>query len=104
MQKLTNEFNKAVVKKGETFCIELPSNPTAGYTWDLKLKEGKASLVMKDFLHDVPWGPMSYGAGGKEVFVYKAEEAGTIEIDATYGRNQDKKPPVKTQGFSVTVK
>ncbi len=76
MQKLTKEFNKASVKKGEYFAIELlDSNPSTGYGWDLQLKAGKASLVAEDYISDAKPGSMVYGGGGKEVFVFKAEEA-----------------------------
>ena len=104
MQKLTMEFNKVSVAKGEYFAIELPSNPATGYRWDLQLKAGKASLVMNDYITDAQPGSMLVGGGGKEVFVYKAEESGTIEIDAQYKRDWENKPPAKLQGFSVTVK
>ena len=104
MKKLTEEFNKASVAKGEHFAIMLDSNPSTGYGWDVQLKAGKASLVAEDYISDAKPGSMVYGGGGKEVFVFKAEEAGTIEIEAQYKRSWENKPPLKSQGFSVTVK
>ena len=104
MKKLTEEFNKVTVAKGESFSIELVSNPSTGYAWDLKLKAGKASLVKEDFISDAPRSSMVCGAGGKEVFVFKAEESGIIEIAADYKRSWEKVPPVKSQSFRITVK
>lgn len=103
MKKLTEAFNKVTVAKGETFAIELESNPSTGYSWDLRLKAGKAKLVDEDFISSVS-EPEICGAGGKEVFVFKAEESGTIEIEAQYKRSWESKPPAKVQNFSVTVK
>ena len=104
MKKLTEDFNKVTVAKGETFSIELDSVPSAGYSWDLKLKAGKASLVKEDWVSDQPLDEEICG-GGKEVFVYKAEAAGTIEIEAEYKRSWEKTtPPLKSQRFNITVK
>jgi inhibitor of cysteine peptidase len=104
MKKLTEEFNKVSVVKGEHFAIELPSNLTTGYGWDVQLKAGKASLIMKDYVTDAKPGSMLVGGGGKEVFVYKAEETGVIDIEAQYKRDWENKPPAKVRNFSVTVK
>jgi inhibitor of cysteine peptidase len=104
MKKLTEEFNQVSVAKGETFAIELDSHPSTGYGWDVKLKAGKASLVKEDFISSAPPDSMVCGAGGKEIFIFKAEETGTIEIEAQYKRSWENKPPLKLQGFSITVK
>jgi len=104
MKKLTEEFNKVSVAKGEYFAIELKSNPSTGYGWDVQLKAGKASLVMKDYISDAQPGSMLVGGGGKQVFVYKAEEAGAIEIEAGYKRSWETTPPLKSKSFSITVK
>lgn len=101
MQKLTEEFNKATVKTGEAFVIMLPSNGSTGYGWNVEVKSGKASLLAKDFLQaSVP--PGMVGAGGKQVFVYRAEEPGAIEIEAKLQRPWEK-APAKTKSFWVTV-
>ena len=104
MKKLTEEFNKVTVAKGEMFSIELDSNPSTGYRWDLQLKAGKASLVDEDFISDAPKNSMVCGAGGKKVFIFKAEEAGTIEIDATYKRPWKSDGAAQSQSFKITVK
>ncbi len=104
MKTLTEAFNTATVAKGETFAIELDSNPTTGYAWDVKLKAGKASLLKEDFTSSAQPGSMVCGAGGKQVFIFKAEEAGTVEIEAQYKRAWENKPPAKLKNFTVTVK
>ena len=104
MQKLTEAFNTISVKKGETFTVELDSNPSTGYGWDLQLTAGKASLVKQDFRSSTPPGSMICGAGGTEIYTYKAEEMGTIELNADYKRSWEKNPPAKTCQFHVNVK
>ena len=101
MKTLTEAFNQAVVAKGEFFAIELESNSTTGYRWDLQLKAGKASLVQKDYVPDTP---MKIGTGGKETFVFKAEEAGAIEISAVYAQAWNHGAVAKSQTFTVAVK
>lgn len=103
MKTLTEQFNAATVKKGETFAIELTSNPTTGYTWDVKLKAGKASLVKKDYKSDSK-SPMVVGGGGKEVFIFKAEESGIVRIDAVHSRPWAPSPKDKSLRFGVTVR
>jgi predicted secreted protein len=105
MKKLTEEFNKASVKVGEAFVIILPSSTAStGYGWDVEVKSGKTSLLAKDFLQ--PAAPPglwpAIGAESKQVFVYRAEEPGTIEIEAKLQRPWEK-TPVKTKSFWVTV-
>jgi inhibitor of cysteine peptidase len=102
MKKLTEAFNKAVVVKGEIFAIELDSNGSTGYSWDLKLKAGKATFLRQDYFSDAPPDSMTFGGGGKSVYVYKAEEAGVIEITAEYKRVWEKNPPLKSLNFKVT--
>ncbi|MDE2337550.1 MAG: protease inhibitor I42 family protein [Alphaproteobacteria bacterium] len=103
MKKLTGQFNTATVKKGETFAIELGSNPSTGYSWDVQLKAGKASLVKTDYKPDSK-DPMIIGGGGKEIYVFKAEETGTVDIEAVYRRPWDKSSAGKPLRFGVTVR
>jgi len=105
MKRLTEDFNKVTVAKGETFSIELASNPSTGYGWDVQLKSGKASLVKEDYVSSAPAGSMIVGGDGKEIFVFKANETGTVEIEAQYKRSWEKSvPAAKVKNFSVTVK
>lgn len=105
MKTLSKSFNTATVQKGETFKIELDANPSTGYLWDVRLKAGKASLVSQNYTSDAPAGSMVIGGGGVESFVFKAEEAGTVELVAEYSRPWEKgTKPAVTQRFDVTVK
>ncbi len=103
MKKLTEQFNIAAVKKGETFAIELSSNPATGYLWDVRLKAGKASLVKKDYEPDSK-NPYEVGGGGKDIFIFKAEEAGEIRIEAVYKRPWEKTAADKVRRFGIAVR
>ncbi len=103
MKTLTEQFNTATVKKGEIFAIELPSNPTTGHWWDVQLKAGKAVLTRRDYKSDSD-DPREIGGGGKEVFLFKAKETGTIEIEAVYRRPWDPSSDGKPLKFGVTVR
>ncbi len=103
MKTLTEQFNTATIKKGETFAIELTSNPTTGYMWDVQLKAGKASLVKKDYTPDSK-DPQVIGDGGKEIFVFKAEETGTVGIEAVYRRPWDPASAGKPKRFGIIVR
>lgn len=105
MKTLSKSFNAVTVQKGETFKIELDANPSTGYLWDVQLKAGKASLVSQNYTPDAPAGSMVIGGGGVESFVFKAEEAGKVELVAEYSRPWEKgTKPAVTQRFDVTVK
>ena len=105
MKTLSKSFNTATVQKGETFKIELDANPTTGYLWDVRLKAGKASLLSQGYTADAPAGSVVIGGGGVESFVFKAEEAGTVELVAEYSRPWEKSAkPAVTQRFDITVK
>ena len=104
MQKLTEKFNAISVKKGETFVVELESNGSTGYSWDLQLIAGKARLLKKVYNSSVNGGPMLVGSGGRESFIFKAEEAGIIELKAEYRRPWKKNnPPAASHTFQIKV-
>ena len=111
MKKLTETFNKVSVHKGEKFMIELPSNATTGYSWELAVVSGKATLVKEDYISDHP--PEKYGnrheedfivgGGGKDRYIFEAQETGALTINANYRRSWEKKAPEKSQTFHITV-
>jgi inhibitor of cysteine peptidase len=104
MHKLTEEFNKVTVNKGDVFYIALASNPSTGYTWEVKLKSGKASIVKEAFLSAVSRDSEVVGAGGTEVFIFQAEEAGTIRIKADYKQPWKGGNFGRSHTFDITVK
>ncbi len=65
---------------GQTIELEVASNPTTGYTWS---SEVAGSAVKSEGNRTIPPADPKPGAGGTEVFVYGAQEAGTATITLT---------------------
>ncbi len=82
-----------VVEKGRIFSITLASNPTTGYGWKLA---GKPNPKVVKFLGQgyKPSDLKRLGAGGREVWSFKAVGSGRAVISLHYLRSweKDKKP------------
>jgi inhibitor of cysteine peptidase len=91
------------VNVGQTFTIRMQSNPSTGYGWQLsKALDNRISLVTNVFL-----SPDSklMGAGGHEIWTFKAVAQGQTEIAMEYVRPwENDQPPVRTNVFKVIVK
>jgi len=100
---------KVTVTAGQEFTITLDSNITTGYGWQLAkpLDKTFVKAVKNEYQNPKPApgkGPV-VGAGGQEVWVFKALKAGSTVIDFKYVRPWEKdKEPVKTASFQVVIK
>lgn len=93
-----------VLNSGCRFAVRMQSNPTTGYGWQLAkpLDEKIVVLVTNDYIH--PDTPL-VGAGGNEVWVFKAIGRGQVEIALKYVRPWEKdQPPAETNVFKLIVK
>jgi hypothetical protein len=91
------------VKVGSGFTIELDSNATTGYQWEVKpLDDGVVSAGGHVYL-DPATGAV--GAGGWEQFQFTAAAAGTTRVTLEYRRPFEPAttPAVDTVTFEVTV-
>jgi inhibitor of cysteine peptidase len=70
------------VAPGEAFAVRLAGNPTTGYTWRASVDSSYLELVGREF---EPRGE-GVGAGGHEVFRFRAQAAGETEIIFEYRR------------------
>jgi inhibitor of cysteine peptidase len=92
------------VDAGEEFAISLDSNPTTGYQWQLvkPLDESVLQLIGSEYK---PPETKLVGAGGKEVWTFKAMDSGTAEISLVYVRSWEKDvPPAEERTYNVTVR
>ena len=90
-------------KVGEEFTITLDSNPTTGYQWKLSdnFTEGIVKLVKSEYV--APETEMR-GAGGQEVWTFKALEPGETTVEMEYVRPWETGvEPVVVKIFGVTV-
>ena len=92
------------LNSGCRFAVRMRSNPTTGYGWQLAkpLDEKIVVLVTNDYIQP---GTGLIGAGGNEVWIFKAVGRGQLEIALKYVRPWEKdRPPAETNVFKVVVK
>lgn len=85
MQRFLDPDQAIHVSEGDRFAVALKGNPTTGYTWHLAYDAGYLELLDQDF---EPHGE-GIGAGGKEIFVFRALTAGLTTITGEYRRPWD---------------
>ena len=66
------------IPQGGTFEVTLDSNPTTGYSWAFSSSSNNVALVSNDFVR--PQNSRLIGAGGKQVFVFKANGPDTLHL------------------------
>lgn len=90
------------IREGQRFSLKLPSNPTTGYSWaiesiDYNFVEVKGS----DF---IPPRSGLMGAGGQEVWMFKAVKKGNTLIKMKYARPWEKKnPPGSIKVYKIKI-
>lgn len=70
------------VKKGATFSIVLPANPSTGYVWELTFNSTYIQLVDRNYEPYNETGLL--GEGGEETFQFLAVASGKTEITFVY--------------------
>ena len=97
-----NASEPITVKAGQNFTIKMESNPTTGYGWQLsKALDNKISLVTNAY---IPPDSKLCGAGGHEIWTFKAIGEGQTEISMKYVRPWEKDQPARTNVYTVIVK
>lgn len=92
--KTSNEF---------VILIALESNPTTGYSWQASFDSAALELVEQTYELGDYANEGAVGAGGTELFRFKALESGTFQITFDYERPwEDESIDQKT--FTVEIK
>ena len=88
---------------GDVVTLTLESNPTTGFTWAVASNSDASVLQEADNRFEAPpvTEPPLIGAGGNEIWVFKALKEGTSTISMVYSRSWESVPPAKT--FVVTI-
>ena len=89
---------------GENFVITLNSNMTTGYHWELAkpLDKNKIELVSSNYIAP---STKLIGAGGKEVWTFKALKTGKASIFLKYVRPWEKNvAPASEKSFYITIR
>jgi len=95
---------EVIVAVGGSLMVTLESNPTTGFKWELARNTDNAVLELVDHKFEAPEITL-VGAGGKEVWTFKALKRGKRIISIEYRRpwEQDVKV-VETFILTVVVK
>ena len=103
-QSFDNPKEPVEVAAGQEFRIVLDANPTTGYQWQLSasLDDGIVTLVGNDY--QMPRTDR-VGAGGKQIWTFRAAGQGQTTIGLVYLRHWEKGiPPIKNVTFTVIVR
>ncbi len=95
----TSSDREIKCKVGEPFALELKSNPTTGYTWNLALEESAIEIAGHEFVGES--GQM--GAASTERFILKPKEPKETKIRAEY-RRQWETTPIEVYEFHVAIR
>jgi len=98
-------INLLEVKVGQEFNITLESNPSTGYGWQLAKQLNETILVLIGFEYKSSGSGLIVGAGGTEIWTFKAVKSGTAEISLKYVRPWETDvPPIKEENYGIIVK
>ncbi len=92
-----------IIPAGNEFTLTLESNRTTGYQWQLAGAPDETLVQLVGNKYELP-DTRLIGAGGREVWTFKAVGKGRTEIHLEYVRPWEKDvPPVKEAVFTVVV-
>ena len=87
------------VAEGQTFVIELESNPTTGYEWTAE-KNANAEFVKSEMVTS----STLVGAPGMQQLTFKATKSGSSTLVLNYARSfEPDNPPAQTESFPLKV-
>ena len=95
------------LEQGQILVVTLESNPTTGYLWEQV--ESQESILEQmgeaEFKPSETGGPPLVGAGGWEIFRFKAVSAGQMTLQLVYHRPwEEGVEPLKTFSLQVVVR
>ena len=95
------------ISAGNSLTVTLDSNPTTGFSWALKAIGNES--VLEQAGHEFKAAPASnpplLGAGGKEIWTFKALNKGSSTISMEYVRSWEQNvEPQDTFALTVVVK
>ena len=90
------------IKIGGKFEIELPSNPSTGYSWKWSNKDSVTVVESISSNYEASH-PQLIGSGGKETCRFKWVKAGNEVIKLEYKRSWESQPAADTKEITVKV-
>ena len=96
--------DKVEVAVGREFSVTLASNATTGYHWELAAPLDEAIVKLVGSTYQAPATGL-IGAGGQEIWTFRAVGRGQTVIQLKYVRPWEKDaPPAETASYQVTVR
>ena len=93
----TNEVKLAV---GQTYSIDLDSNPTTGYSWKLASPTNSVFMLVTNSYEQGKHPNGMVGVGGVEHWTFKSIQKGRAELTLEYMRPWEK-VAVKTNSLTI---
>jgi len=91
-------------RAGELIIVELPSNPTTGYSWMLVAQPDPTVATLMDTDYEVsPSSTLGQG-GGHQRWTFRLVAAGSTSITFGYGRTWENAPAQKATTFTIAVR
>jgi inhibitor of cysteine peptidase len=87
----------------QQFVVALGSNPTTGYRWQVRHDETMLEMVSSEYETGEPAKQGVVGAGGVELFSFKALKTGETKITMTYKRPWEEQS-IEHKVFTVNIK
>jgi predicted secreted protein/N-acetylneuraminic acid mutarotase len=101
-----NDGGLIELELGKLLVVTLESNPSTGYRWEL-LEDNESILKQfgqAEFKSPETSEPPMVGAGGWEIFRFKAVSAGQMTLELVYHRSWEDVEPLKTFSIQVVVR
>jgi inhibitor of cysteine peptidase len=100
-----DDNKQLTVVVGQTFVVELPSNPTTGYRWNYRLAGGNVVEQIGEPFFQVGAAPVgTIGNGGTEYFTFRATQLGRQSLRMEYERSWEKDvAPAKIVNYEIIV-
>jgi len=100
-----DDGSQVELELGRILVVTLESNPSTGYRWELV--EDNESILKQfgqaEFKSSETSEPPIVGAGGWEIFHFKAVSAGQMTLELVYHRSWEDVEPLKAFTIQVTV-
>lgn len=99
MKTLEDPRGPIEVAAGEELAVVLPANPTTGYSWQVEADGSYLALLSQQFETSGP----GVGAGGREVFRFRALQLGKTHLRFHYRRPWEGQAR-ETRDYEVTIR
>lgn len=103
MAQKSNPAEMVKACEGHHFTITIPANPTTGYQWQLArpLNNKMIQFIRSEYIAD---NTGAVGSGGKEIWTFRALQAGRSAIALKYARTWEKEAAPEVRYYIVSIK